>query len=195
MHILLLHLSCHLFLCTTTAYVYDAGRDDLAELGVAAYAVAQPVNGLDPEGILWIRHLLQDLAREGRTVFVSSHLMSEMELMADHFVVIGRGRLLADASREEMERRALGEHVLVASDGLGELVATHREDGVVIQSDEHFRARVSRLDAAAIGMVARDLDVALAALVPERRTLEDVFMEMTADAVEYAGGELAGAAR
>ncbi len=155
----------------------------------------EPVNGLDPEGILWIRNLLRALAAEGRTVFVSSHLMSEMELMADHFVVIGRGRLLADASREEMERRTLGEHVLVASDGLGDLVAALRADGVEIRSEERGRVRVSGLDAAAIGMVARDIDVALAALVPERRTLEDVFMEMTADAVQYAGGELAGAGR
>ena len=151
----------------------------------------EPVNGLDPEGILWIRHLLQDLAHEGRTVFVSSHLMSEMELMAEHFVVIGRGQLIADVSVAEMRAMAAGDTTVVRSDALGELATLLRADGVEITTTDRQTISVSGLDAATIGRVACDAGIALSSLVPEERTLEDVFMSLTAHTVQYHGAERA----
>ena len=147
----------------------------------------EPVNGLDPEGILWIRHLLQDLAKEGRTVFVSSHLMSEMELMAEHFVIIGQGRLIEDISADELRAMAAGERTMVRADRLDELVGALRADGVEIGSTDRETITVSGLDAVQIGEVARDRGIALRSLVPEQRSLEDVFMTLTADSVQYHG--------
>lgn len=148
----------------------------------------EPVNGLDPEGILWIRHLLQDLAAEGRTVFVSSHLMSEMELMAEHFVIIGQGRLIEDISGDGLRALAAGELTHVQADRLDDLVGLMRADGVEISSTDRETVSVSGLDAAAIGVIARDAGIALTSLIPEQRSLEDVFMSLTADAVQYHGG-------
>ncbi len=147
----------------------------------------EPVNGLDPEGIVWIRHLLQDLAKEGRTVFVSSHLMSEMALMAEHFVIIGRGQLIEDISADDLRARASGERTTVRSDRLDDLVGLMRRDGVEIVSGERETVSVSGLDASAIGVIARDNGIALASLIPEQRTLEDLFMTLTHDSVEYHG--------
>ncbi len=162
----------------------------------------EPVNGLDPEGILWIRHLLQDLAREGRTVFVSSHLMSEMELMAEHFVIIGGGRLIEDITADDMRAMAVGESTLVRADRLDDLVSHLRGDGVEIVSSDRETIEVSGLDAAAIGRIAVDQGIALRSLIPESRTLEDVFMTLTADSVQYQAstpsdrsGELVGASQ
>ncbi|MCP5029299.1 MAG: ATP-binding cassette domain-containing protein [Actinomycetia bacterium] len=148
----------------------------------------EPVNGLDPEGILWIRHLLQQLAKEGRTVFVSSHLMSEMQLMAEHFVIIGQGRLIEDVSADDLREMAAGETTTVQSNRLGDLVDAMRADGVEIASTGRESVRVKGLDATEIGVIARDAGIALTALVAERRSLEDVFMSLTADAVQYHGG-------
>ena len=148
----------------------------------------EPVNGLDPEGIVWIRHLLQDLAKEGRTVFVSSHLMSEMALMAEHFVIIGRGQLIEDISAVDLRARAVGERTSVRADRLDDLVGYMRRDGVEIVSDERETVSVSGMDATEIGLIARDHGIALASLVPEQRTLEELFMELTHDSVEYHGG-------
>ncbi len=145
----------------------------------------EPVNGLDPEGILWIRHLLQNLAAEGRTVFVSSHLMSEMELMAEHFVIIGRGRLISDISADDLRATAKGESTDVRADRLGDLVGLLRADGVEIVSSDRETITVHGRTATEIGGVARDAGITLHALVPEQRSLEDVFMSLTADAVEY----------
>ena len=150
----------------------------------------EPVNGLDPEGILWIRHLLQGLAKEGRTVFVSSHLMSEMELMAEHFVIVGRGRLVADVSTAELREMAAGDQTIVRADDLGALVPRLQGDGVEISSGDREAITVRGLDAATIGRIARDANVALTALIPHERTLEDVFMSLTADAVQYHATEL-----
>ena len=157
----------------------------------AVVMLDEPVNGLDPEGILWIRHLLQDLAREGRTVFVSSHLMSEMELMAEHFVIVGRGRLIADVSVAEMRAMAAGDTTVVRSESLGELVTLLRADGVEITTTDRETVTVRGLDAATIGRVARDAGIALTSLVPRERTLEDVFMSLTAHTVQYHGAERA----
>ncbi|MEO1062883.1 MAG: ABC transporter ATP-binding protein [Actinomycetota bacterium] len=147
----------------------------------------EPVNGLDPEGILWIRHLLQDLADEGRTVFVSSHLMSEMELMAEHFVIIGRGRLIEDISADQLRAMATGEQTHVRADRLDDLVGMMRGDGVEIVSTDRETVSVRGLEPAEIGRLARDGGIALTSLVPEQRSLEDVFMSLTAEAVEYHG--------
>ena len=148
----------------------------------------EPVNGLDPEGIVWIRNLLQDLAKEGRTVFVSSHLMSEMALMAEHFVIIGRGRLIEDISAVDLRARAVGERTTVRADRLDDLVGYMQRDGVEIVSDERETVSVSGMDATEIGVIARDNGIALASLIPEQRTLEELFMELTRDSVEYHGG-------
>ncbi|MGF1598165.1 MAG: ATP-binding cassette domain-containing protein [Acidimicrobiales bacterium] len=150
----------------------------------------EPVNGLDPEGIVWIRRLLQALAQEGRTVFVSSHLMSEMELMAEHFVIVGQGRLLADVSAAEMREMAAGDQTLVRADSLNELVEHLRRDGAEITSTDRETITVRGVDAATIGQVAREARIALTALVPQERTLEDVFMSLTASTVQYHGAEL-----
>ena len=147
----------------------------------------EPVNGLDPEGILWIRNLLQDLAREGRTVFVSSHLMSEMELMAEHYVIIGRGRLIQDISADGLRAMADSNTTHVSADRLDDLVGLLRADGVTIESAERGRVSITGLDPEQIGVIARDHGIALTSLVPDRRSLEDVFMELTAGAVEFHG--------
>lgn len=147
----------------------------------------EPVNGLDPEGILWIRHLLQDLAAEGRTVFVSSHLMSEMQLMAEHFVIIGRGRLIKDVSADEMREMAAGERTMVRSDQLGDLVEVLRGDGVEVASSDRDAVTITGRTAAEIGGLANDHHIPLTALIPEQRTLEDVFIDLTADTVQYGG--------
>lgn len=147
----------------------------------------EPVNGLDPEGILWIRKLLQGLAREGRTVFVSSHLMSEMELMAEHYVIVGRGRLIADTSAEDLRAMADSHTTHVSADRLDDLVALLRADGVTIESSNRGMVSVTGRDPEEIGVIARDYGIALTSLVPARRSLEEVFMELTASAVEYHG--------
>ena len=152
----------------------------------------EPVNGLDPEGIQWIRNLLQDLARQGRTVFVSSHLMSEMELMAEHYVIVGRGRLIQDISADGLREMADGNTTHVSADRLDDLVGLLRSDGVTIGSADRGRVSVTGLDPEEIGLTARDHGIALTSLVPERRSLEDVFMELTAGAVEYHGHGTAG---
>jgi ABC-2 type transport system ATP-binding protein len=147
----------------------------------------EPVNGLDPEGIVWIRHLLQELARQGRTVFVSSHLMSEMELMAEHFVIIGRGRLILDVPADELRAMAVGDETLVRADELDELVVLLRADGVEITSPDRSTISVRGVDPVAIGRIAHEGGIALTALIPQVRTLEDVFMDLTSDAVDYHG--------
>ena len=143
----------------------------------------EPVNGLDPEGIQWIRNLLQDLAREGRTVFVSSHLMSEMELMAEHYVIIGRGRLIQDISADGLRAMADSNTTHVSADRLDDLVGLLRADGVTIDSADRGRVSVTGLDPEEIGVIARDHGIALTSLARDRRSLEDVFMELTAGAV------------
>lgn len=147
----------------------------------------EPVNGLDLEGILWIRHLLQDLAKEGRTVFVSSHLMSEMELMAEHFVIVGQGRLIKDISADDLRDLAAGNTTRVQAERLDDLVAILRADDVEISSTDHVSVSVRGIDSGQIGEIARNADIALSALIPEQHSLEDVFMSLTANSVQYHG--------
>ncbi len=145
----------------------------------------EPVNGLDPEGIQWIRNLLKRLAAEGRTVFVSSHLMSEMALTADHLIVIGRGRLIADASVEEFVRRASKDVVLVRSPDAARLADALAGDGVAVTSLDDGALEVAGLTAELIGDVALEERIAIHELTPQQASLEEAFMDLTRDDVEF----------
>ena len=146
----------------------------------------EPANGLDPEGIRWIRTLMQDLAAEGRTIFVSSHLMSEMSLMADQLIVVGRGRLIADTSVEEFIRQASSDVVRVRTPDPTGLSNVLTGEGITISSGkEQGLLEVKGLRADAIGDLAAAHGIALHELTPEQASLEDAFMRMTHDAVEY----------
>jgi ABC-2 type transport system ATP-binding protein len=144
----------------------------------------EPVNGLDPEGILWIRRLMQGLAAEGRTVFVSSHLMSEMALTADHLVVLGRGRLLADVSLAELTARADG-RVLVRSPQPASLSRLLASSDVTVTRDESGRLAVVGLDSAEIAQRALDAGLLLTELTPVHASLEDAYLAMTHADVEF----------
>src|SRR5262245_20557331 len=149
----------------------------------------EPVNGLDPEGILWIRNFMKALAAEGRTVFVSSHLMSEMEHTADQLVVIGRGQLLADCTMEEFIARSSGQTVRVATPQPDQLVKAVAEAGGSAVSSADGTLIVSGLVAAQVGDIAFEHGVRLHELTVVRASLEAAFMELTADSVEYRGAE------
>jgi ABC-2 type transport system ATP-binding protein len=143
----------------------------------------EPVNGLDPEGIVWIRNFMRSLAAEGHTVFVSSHLMSEMALTADHLVVIGRGKLIAATSVAEFIARSSDNYVLVRTDQADRLLplldaatAVDRVDGAL---------HISGLDCRTIGDIAAAHFIALHELSPQMASLEEAFMELTHDSVDY----------
>ena len=149
----------------------------------------EPVNGLDPEGILWIRNFMKTLAAEGRTIFVSSHLMSEMEHTADHLIVIGRGQLLADCTMEEFIARSSGQTVRVATPQPDLLVKAVTEAGGSAVNGADDTLIVSGLVAAQVGDIAFEHGVRLHELTVVRASLEAAFMELTADSVEYRGTE------
>ena len=153
----------------------------------------EPVNGLDPEGILWIRNLMKALAAEGRTVFVSSHLMSEMEHTADRLIVIGRGRLLAECTMEEFIARSSGQTVRVATPQADVLAKAVAEAGGSAVGGDNGALIVSGLVAAQVGDLAFVHLVRLHELTVVRASLEAAFMELTADSVEYrAAGNAEG---
>ena len=143
----------------------------------------EPVNGLDPEGIRWIREFFATLAREGRTVFVSSHLMSEMALTADQIIVIGRGRFIAQGSVDDLTRHASGTVFVSCSDNV-RLAQRLRERGAGVTVSERG-LEVASLSSGEIGALALAEGIALSELTPQRASLEEVFMDLTADAVEY----------
>jgi ABC-2 type transport system ATP-binding protein len=151
----------------------------------ATLVLDEPVNGLDPEGILWIRNLLKDLAAEGRTVLLSSHLMSEMALTADHLIVIGRGRLMADTSVAEFVRAAAGTSVRVRTQEADQLRQALAAPEVTVSSTEREVLEVTGLSSDRIGRSAAERGIALAELTPQQASLEEAFMEMTRDTVEY----------
>ncbi|HEX5193034.1 MAG TPA: ATP-binding cassette domain-containing protein [Solirubrobacteraceae bacterium] len=163
-------------------------------LGIASALLAdpetimldEPVNGLDPEGIQWVRNLLKGFAAQGRTVFVSSHLMSEMALTAEHLIVIGRGRLIADTSVEAFVRGSTGRSVRVRSPQLDELVACVAEipDGE-LDSRDGDRARFTGVDPEQVGTLAAERGIVLYELTPDQASLEQAFMEMTQQDVEF----------
>jgi len=144
------------------------------------------VNGLDPEGIRWIRTLMRSLAAEGRTVFVSSHLMSEMENTADHLVVIGRGRLIAETTVADFIAASALSCVQVRTPQRHELeLAVIAAGGTVQPADDDSVLEVRGLDAAQVGEIAHHNGVLLQLLAPARASLEEAFMELTADSVEF----------
>ena len=148
----------------------------------------EPVNGLDPEGILWIRTLMRSLATEGRTVFVSSHLMSEMENTADHLIVIGRGRLIADCGMAEFIARGTGQAVLVRTPQPDALARTVTAAGGTVTQTGGGDLEVRGLPGARIGDLALAGGIAVHHLAPARASLEEAFMELTAGSVEYRAG-------
>jgi len=148
----------------------------------------EPVNGLDPEGVRWIRTLLTGLAAEGRTVFVSSHLMSEMALVADHLIVVGRGRVLADTTVPELVRQAGGDTVVVAAADPARLRQVLAGPGVAITGQPGSeQLTVTGLPARTIGLKAAEHGLALFELTAKSVSLEEAFMDLTHDAVEYQG--------
>jgi ABC-2 type transport system ATP-binding protein len=145
----------------------------------------EPVNGLDPEGIHWIRYLLKDLASEGRTVFVSSHLMSEMALTADHLIVVGRGRVIADTTTQEFLQQASGNVVLVRSPQAEELRGHVLGPDVTVVALEPGLIEVHGLTAQQIGEAAARYRIVLHELTPQQASLEEAFMDLTRDDVEF----------
>jgi ABC-2 type transport system ATP-binding protein len=164
----------------------------------ATVILDEPVNGLDPEGIRWIRDLLKALAAEGRTVLVSSHLMSEMALTAEHLIVIGRGRLIADTSMAEFVARAAGDVVRVRAGEAEKLHGLLAGADVSVAAGEPGVLTVTGLSGERIGRIAAEHGIALSELTPQQASLEEAFMQLTQDAVEFqspavqlvgAGGE------
>jgi len=162
----------------------------------ATVMLDEPVNGLDPEGVLWIRNLLTGLAADGRTVFISSHLMSEMALVADHLIIVGRGRLLADTTVDELVEQTHGDSVTVATSDPARLREVLAGPGIEITGRAGSEElQVSGLTAREIGLKARDTGIALFELTAKKVSLEEAFMDLTRDSVEYHGStELSGRA-
>jgi ABC-2 type transport system ATP-binding protein len=168
----------------------------------------EPVNGLDPEGVLWIRNLLKQLAGQGRTVLVSSHLMNEMAVTADHLIVIGRGRLIAAESTAEVISRGTEKSVRVLTPDAAKLTDLITADGGEIKSGSLIPADaeladgaelliVSGLDARRVGELASSGSVVLYELTPQLASLEEAFMELTASSLEFGthSGDAIGAQR
>jgi len=146
----------------------------------------EPANGLDPEGILWIRNLLKRLAAEGRTVFLSSHLMAEISQTAEHLIVIGRGRLIADTSvREILAEASEGGAVMVRTPQPEELRLALAAKQATVRSPEPGALEVHGLTSAEVGTLAAREGIVLHELIPQKASLEDAFMRLTGDAVEY----------
>jgi ABC-2 type transport system ATP-binding protein len=145
----------------------------------------EPVNGLDPEGIHWIRNVMKSLAAQGRTVFVSSHLMSEMALTADHLVVIGQGRLLADTTMTDFIRQYARSYVRIRSPQRERLLDVLHEDGITVVEAGGGALEVAGGKAERIGELAARYGIVLHELSPRQASLEEAFMQLTAQSVEY----------
>jgi ABC-2 type transport system ATP-binding protein len=151
----------------------------------------EPVNGLDPDGVLWIRTLLRSLADEGRTVFLSSHLMTEMELIADQLIIIGRGSILADTTMTQFITSWSSNRVRVLSSENAALQTLLSVGADAIEIDQHGALIVTGLSAAQIGQTAFDAGIAIFELTPMSVSLEEAFMELTKDSVQFHTGEVA----
>ena len=147
----------------------------------------EPVNGLDPDGIRWVRNLLKGLAREGRTVFVSSHLMSEMALTADEVVIIGKGQLISQTSIEDLLSQSTDTFVRVRSPEAAKLKAALEHEGALVALEDDGSLSVRGANEVAIGELAAKIPVVLHELAPQLASLEEAFMELTEDSVEYRG--------
>jgi len=162
-------------------------------LGIAAALLAdpsvlildEPINGLDPEGIRWVRELLRSLAAEGRTVLLSSHLMSEMQLTAEHLIVIGRGRLIADLPLDEFVRRHSGQSVRVRSPHADELVRILAGTDVAVEPIAPGLIDIEGMAAEEIGLIAAERQIVLYELTPHHASLEQAYMDLTRDETEY----------
>jgi ABC-2 type transport system ATP-binding protein len=148
----------------------------------------EPVNGLDPDGIRWLRELLRSLAAEGRAVLVSSHLMGELEGAADHLIVIGRGRLLADVAVRDLLEASGEARVTVRTPDAARALTVLAGAGATVSSTDGDTLSVAGLDAARIAELAAERGVRLTELAPQRATLEDAYIRLTRDAVEYRAG-------
>ena len=146
----------------------------------------EPVNGLDPEGIRWVREFFRNLASQGRTVFVSSHLMSEMALTADEIIVIGRGKMIRQGTVDQLTSSAVGT-VFVRSPQLDVLTTLLKKQGITVTENSETTLTATGATADQIGEMAFSNHVILHELTPQRASLEDVFMELTADSVEFGG--------
>jgi ABC-2 type transport system ATP-binding protein len=155
----------------------------------------EPINGLDPEGILWIRNFMKSLASEGRTVFLSSHLMSEMAQTADHLLVIGRGRIIADASTDDFINRHTAPSVRVRAVEQTELAEALAKRSAVVECGSDGAMVVTGLDSAAIGGVATAHDITLVELAPLGSSLEEAYFDLTKDETEYHAGQLTGSTK
>jgi ABC-2 type transport system ATP-binding protein len=145
----------------------------------------EPVNGLDPEGVLWVRNLVRYLANQGKTIFLSSHLMSEMAQTADHLIVIGRGRIIADAPVEEIIAGNRQVRTLVRSSAASQLSALLAGNGVKVDQNEAETLEITGLDSRQIAQVALDNGVLVYELTPQLSSLEDAYFDLTKDEVEY----------
>jgi ABC-2 type transport system ATP-binding protein len=148
----------------------------------------EPVNGLDPDGIRWVRNLLKGLASEGRTVFVSSHLMSEMALTADEVIIIGKGRLITQLPTTELLAQSSQRFVRVRSPQVAQLRAALDHGGALTTIEDDGSLSVRGLDEVAIGELAATIPVVLHELAPQSASLEEAYMELTEDSVEFHGG-------
>ena len=148
----------------------------------------EPVNGLDPEGILWIRNLMKALAAEGRTVFVSSHLMSEMENTADHLLVIGRGKLISDCTVPEFIAANSRQSVQVRTPQPAQLSKAVITAGGTVHEDGNGLIVVQGLEVSQVGDIAFENSVRLHQLAPAQASLEQAFMELTASSVQFHAG-------
>ncbi len=152
----------------------------------------EPINGLDPDGILWIRNLMKSLASEGRTVFLSSHLMSEMALTAEHLIVIGRGRIIADASVEEITLGNASSLVKVRAERQVDFAQLLKVGGAGVTATNDGALAVSGLDDRGIGKLAETYRIALIELTPEGATLEDAFLALTHNETDFRAASLVG---
>jgi ABC-2 type transport system ATP-binding protein len=155
----------------------------------------EPINGLDPDGIVWIRNLMKNLAAEGRTVFLSSHLMSEMAQTADHLLVIAQGRIIADAGTDEFINQNAAPSVRVRAVQQTDLADALTLHGGMVEAAPDGALLVTGLDCLAIGGVANANDITLYELAAPRASLEQAFFELTRDATDYRAGELVAAAQ
>jgi ABC-2 type transport system ATP-binding protein len=207
----------HLKMLAQTNHIADARVDELLELvglsavankragkfslgmgqrlGIAAALLGdpeillfdEPVNGLDPDGIRWVRNLLKGLAREGRTVFVSSHLMSEMALTADEVVIIGKGKLISQTSIEDLLAQSTENFVRVRSPEATKLKTALEQQGATVALEDDGSLSVRGANEVAIGELAASLSLVLHELAPQSASLEEAFMELTEDSIEYHG--------
>ena len=147
----------------------------------------EPVNGLDPDGIRWVRNLLKGLAREGRTVFVSSHLMSEMALTADEVVIIGKGKLISQTSIEDLLAQSTENFVRVRAPEAVKLKTALEQQGAAVVLEDDGSLSVRGANEVAIGELAATMSLVLHELAPQSASLEEAFMELTEDSIEYHG--------